>query len=319
MQEIEEIYIDLIMKVYEKFTFFIPMAVAEDENMRGVLQHNNIKLDDEFFDKYVDILLYLDQNMGVHQLLSIEDFNSFIATKNLNLSNNCAKLAGLKDTMGETSFRYVFENYKEVLVCMSYSCDRLVEYFYEHYPENPTDLTYLFRRQKLILQTHIHDLEKVILSSGEKIDESAVMRRIAEILLKLPPVQEHNLNIKAQDILELKEDSTSPPHHIRDDITPLANYINHEHSTEIALIIVKKYRNRSPKTIRLLKECLEELNLITLLRGEPKKFIEALNLSFQNEKELVDKSIIGKKPQKMTHDYKSLKIELLKAISTYYK
>jgi hypothetical protein len=319
VQEIEEIYIDLIRKVYEKFTFFISMTVAEDENMIGIFHYMNLKLDDEFYDKYVDILLFCDDKMEVHEFVSYKEFMEFNGTKMLNLSNNCAKLAILKDTLGKTSFRYIFEKYTEQLVVLNYACDRLVHFFYEHYPENPADFTFLFRHQKLILQTHIKELENVILSKGKRIDEKAMMQRLVEMFLSLPAVRSHCSNNNSESSIENNESSNSITEYIPADITPLSDLINHEKKIEIALIIVEKYRNRKPKTIGLLMECLKELNLITLLRGESSNFIQALNLTFQNEKKLICKSIVGKKSQKMTTDYKSLKIELLKAISTYYK
>ena len=224
----------------------------------------------------------------------------------------------MKDTLRKTSFRYIFENYKEQVVCLSYSCDKLVEYFYEHYPENPTDITFLFRQQKLILQKHLYDLEKVILSKGKRIDEKIIIERVIEIFLSLPAVQSHNPNNDAASNRENNENRSTSLENIQIDIKPFSNLINHKNKSEIALIIVEKYRNRKPKTIGLLIECLEELKLITLLRGESMNVIEAINLTFQNEKKLLYKSIIGRKSQKMTEDYKSLKIELLKAVSIYY-
>lgn len=281
MQEIEEIYIDLIRKVYEKFTFFIPMAVAEDENMIGILHYMNLKLDDAFYDKYVDVLLFSDDMMEVHEFVSYKEFMEFNSTKMLNLSNNCAELAILKDTLGKTSFRYIFEKYTEQLVVLNYACDSLVHFFYEHYPESQVDITFLFRQQKLLLQTHINDLEKVILSKGKRIDEKTIIERLVEMFLSLPNVKRTFSN---ENSMEKKQNDEIIDNNIEESISentkkenetkiikPLRDYLKHNNKVEIEKLIKEHYSSYKGVSLRYLIQYLEDKSIIIINYGDQTK------------------------------------------------
>jgi hypothetical protein len=330
--------------------FFLPFDALHSENVRGVLNFMGIKITQEFVDEYVDLLLIIDIDLEIRPL----DIDPSVIINNgekaLHLQGNCSKLAGLKDTLGKTSFRHIFNKYVEQIVLLNFVCDKLVEIYYKYFPDEK-DKTYIFRQQKLVLLTHLIDIEKTFLKKGKSFDTDEILEDLLKAVLALPPVRETNksnevTNEQADDIqanhtekmesndvadeqpnenqdnhsedvkLESEAENNVPDNTVVDGKKYLRDFIINGDNIIIEKILVSRFKDRSPSTIKYLIESLIELTYIILIHGDLKKFVQALNNSFGKSKELNYQSVTSPKVNRATNkSYKSIKMEVIKVLN----
>ena len=347
--ENNKILIELQRVLSYKFVFFLPFDILHIENVRGVLNFMGIKLTQEFVDEYVDSLLIFDFDLEIHHLDTDPSLIGDNGEKAFLLQENCNKLADLKDTLGKTSFRNLFNKYTEQIVALNYACDMLVEFYYKYFPDEK-DITYIFRQQKLALLIHLKDIEKTFIKKGKSINSDTILQDLQKSFLTLPPVREkvesdevsedlldERQNDHCQDMVfnnVMDEQEDKPQENHTENLTTysvtenddsnnsavdskkyLRNFIIQGDAIKIEQILVSRFKDRSPSTIKYLIESLEELNYIILIHGDLKKFVEAINNSFGNSKKLNYQSVTSPKVNRASNkSYKKIKMEFIKII-----
>lgn len=327
--ENNKILFDLQRVLTYRFVFFLPYDILEIENVRGILSFMGIELTQEFIDECVDVLLVFDFDLEIHHLEKAPYLIEANNEKALHLQGNCSRLAGLKDTLGKTSFRHIFNKYVEQIVALNFVCDKLVEFYYNYFPDEK-DITYIFRQQKLVLLTHLFDIEKTFLKKGKPFDTDEILEDLLKAVLALPPVRETNksnevTNEQADDIqanhskdvkLESEAENSFPDITVKDGKKYLRDFIIKGDEVELEKMLNKRFKDSMPKRIRLLIECLAEMHYLTLAHGDLKRIVAGMNNSFENESIINYDSVKGIIVDKVTNkDYKNLKLEVAECIS----
>jgi hypothetical protein len=283
MLQPEEEYQNLYLNLIENFAFFIPNKILDNKDVCDFINSLGITLNEEFFEKYLDKMLYVDSTGEVYNLKSTQLIVDFNVDKNINLHQNCFHLAHLKDTIGNATFIYIFNKYVESVIGLNFCCDLLIELYYDCYTEG-LDPTFLFRQQKFILQTHLNDIEKINENPALLINKHKITNNLLKCFTSLPGVandieKAENTDIKSSTDIKI--------------ITLFRDFIIHPKNVDIEKLVKENLSHLKGVNLRYLIEYFIKQNIIIIT--DKIELHKSFTVLFEGKNISVPNSIFGKK------------------------
>lgn len=276
MDELQEQFNELIGELYYKQVFFKSSFEEEfyktaefEVNEEEVLK----KLSGE---RVLYRLLYFTDNLEIKPLSDYRHITDYQAIKTVRLTRNCLILANLKDTIGNATFKIIFEKYIELLNSFIYWSKELSNSFKSSSVIVPYDPTYLLQKQLLIYELHLNEIKKLIDYDEQTLNIDEVYSKISKVYL----------NTKNDFIPEAKQSSG---------IKPFRDYIIHKNKVEIENIVKEYYSDFIGTDLRFLIEYFMEHNILLIPSGQKAKFLESISELFEKKEPLIRQSIFSEK------------------------
>lgn len=304
MDDLNEIFTELFNELYKNFTFYIPFQIIENEVTEEIFNLLNIDLTQEFVDTYVNKLLYIDDDLTMKEVESFEKLRNTNYNKLHLLEANSFRLVHLKETIGKESYNFLFKKYMEQVTIYNVICNKLIDYYYIYYPNNPVDPTPVFTQQKYIFEKHLSDIEHKINVKGKKITNLDIITNLYNINIFKPYFVEKNLTTAPDIKSELQS------------IKQFRDFIKHDRKNEIENIVKTHFSDLKGVSLRYLIEYLKEEGLLILNHGDATKLHRSLEELFEGKNIAAYTSIFDKKVFTNTDEkYISAKVSFAKLFS----
>jgi hypothetical protein len=287
MNDLKFTYQELINELLKNYPFFIPFNFIEQDYIIEIINYLDIKLNDNFYENYVDVLLYFDENLEVQTLETYEIITSYNTTKLIKLEENCFKLVSMQDSFGISSFNYIFEKYYEKVVVFDMLCDILIDFFQKFYAEMPNKPIFLFTQQKQIIHTHLIEIESKLSIENKKMSFSAVFENLKATYEAKSFIQINNDNSLDKKSLELSNEIET--------IKPFQKFIMHNKNIEIEKIVKQHFSDFKGVKLRYLVEYFIEKKVLILNSGDKTILYKSFKLLFNNKNIGHRNSIFGDK------------------------
>lgn len=281
----EEAIAKLYTPLFNGFIFMIPKEIVETEKGKNAINFLGHKVDEAFLEKYVDILLHINENLETHQLKDPQSIINNNAQKIYELLKNTEYLAQLKDTIGSTTFKYIFENYLDKLTMLNSVSNILITCYHLFYCEEENNPMRLFQQQKLIYNTHITEIERVFIVKRKSIDKDELFDSLAQSFIDLPNVKEdieksnlESSSVKGNNEFNNKSDVKKPQ-----TIKPLRDFIKHDNKIEIEKVIKEHFSDYRGVSLRYLIQYLQDTGLIILNYGDKTKIYNSFKELFNTD------------------------------------
>ncbi len=257
MEDLDNKSNELIKEILKNYCFFVPYELLEEDFYKNLFSFINVKVTPEFINKYVDKLLYFNEEIEVLKLESYDVIVSYNITKLSMLKNNCFQLMHLRDTIGKSSFKYIFDNYIFALFVGYKLCDIQIANLYQFYPDEAEVLTFIFNQQKTILKTHINDIKENLNYEDTQIDEEKIMMSCINSPLVTPYINE------VPSTSEKINNESPKTEEVREAITkPFRDYIIHDKKVEIEKIVKEHFSDLKGINLRYLIEYFVEKEVL---------------------------------------------------------
>lgn len=296
----DEIIGQLYKPLFNGFTFVIPKKLVETEKGKNIIRFFGHELNEEFLEKYVDVFLFINDNLDIEELPIDESEVINIKKKIIELLKNIESLANLKDSVGKSNFKYIFETYLDKVSTLLSGCDALIENYHLFYDIDEDDSRYLFKNQKLIYETHLKELKKVFIAKNKSVKNEDFYNNLLKSFMELPTVKKD-----FEDFLKGKYSKNKKPEIIK----PLRDFIAHDNNIEIENIVKKHLSYLRGVTLRYLIEYFIEKKVLALPNGTKTELCSSFKILFDG-KDIADRnSIFGSKVFKGIDDtdYKEMK------------
>lgn len=308
MDDLNETLSNLSNEVYKNFTFYVPSQIIEGDAIQEIFNLFNIDLTKEFVDKYVDRLLYINDDLKIKDVESFKKLRNSNYNKLFQLEANSFKLIHLKENIGKESYNFLFKKYMEQVTIFTMLSEVLINYYHIYYPNNDVDPTPLFIQQKSIFEQHLTDIEHKINIKGEKITTLDIISNLYKINVFKPYVVEKNIAATPE----------AKPEQNR--VKEFRDFIIHDKKAEIENIVKTHFSDLKGVGLRYLIEFLKEEGLIILNYGDAAKLYQSLKSLFEGKNigaytSIFDKKVFISNDEK----YKSAKASFAKMFSNILK
>jgi hypothetical protein len=275
MNDLNKVFNDLIYETQKNYILYIPFEVVDNPIFIQIIDSFNLQLNQEMVDEYVDEFLIFEDSIDFKKVESYEVLKKNNTEKIANLLNNCFVIVELKDTLGTASFKFIFEKYLMFLTTITEIAGLLVDHYDRLYPETSKTPKMMLMKQESTLKAHLSDIEKNIGVTAEHYDNKALMSNLLKSEF-LKPFTENKVENHTGSEIDNQDDKK----YLRDYILD----VNENNRIEIEKIIVKAYKNRNPRIIRFVLQCLVDLTLLNLNeKGKKTLVYESLKNSFNDE------------------------------------
>lgn len=149
MTDLKFKYSELCNELYRNFIYYVPLSVLDMEEFEDI--HNDLRPN-------IDKVICFDDNLIIVEK-SID--STTLLNKSIRLQNNCFKLIGYKDTLGNSSFNYLSINYFKQLQSFTNLSILLSNSFEDNFPTKDKGIQTLFNSQSLVFKTHLAEVEEI--------------------------------------------------------------------------------------------------------------------------------------------------------------
>lgn len=296
----DEIIGQLYRPLFNGFTFVIPKKLVETEKGKNIIRFFGHELNEEFLEKYVDVFLFINDNLDIEELPIDESEVINNGKKIIELLKNIEILADLKDSVEKSNFKYIFETYLDKVSTLLSGCDALTENYHLFYDIDEEDPRYLFKNQKLIYETHLATLEKIFIAKRKSVKNDDFYNNLMRSFMELPTVKKDFEDFLKGNYKKNKETKITKL---------LRDFIVHDNKIEIENIVKKHFSHLRGVSLRYLIEYFIEQKILSLPNGTKTELCTSFKILFDG-KDIADRnSIFGSKVFKGTGDpdYKEMK------------
>jgi hypothetical protein len=315
----DEALAKLIINLIFNFTFSIPVEHISNDELISHLHSYGLQFSKEFLNENVNKLLVLDENLEVQNFVFNEtDEIKTKIEKLLKLQENCSYLASLEDNLGKASFRYILNRYFEIIVSLTFLCNELIAINEQNSSTEKNNTSIAFKKQILLLNSHLKELENLFLKDGKKIDSTAILVQNIKRFYEFPPIQQPKIKssildennfiqeiefvgtVEVNEQLRVEDSKLDAAQNLQNKIVAekkadklFHQFIIHDKNLEIEKLVKNHFSNLYGKQLRFLIEYFKSKNLLII--GNISEFHRSIKTLFDDKDISHKNSIFGSK------------------------